>query len=50
MENISETTYASYDPYKFLMKDKSKKKPPKLTQKQIFEMSNSKKITKKKKT
>jgi len=36
------TTYGSSEPYKFLTKDKSKRKPPKLTQKQIFEMSNSK--------
>jgi hypothetical protein len=50
MDNVFENTYGSYEPYKFLIKDKSKKKPPKLTQKQIFEMSNSKKITKQKKT
>ena len=38
-EKEQSITYSSDDPYKFLKKDKSKKKPPKLTQKQIFELS-----------
>lgn len=47
MDNLYENTYGSYEPYRFLIKDKSKKKPSKLTQKQIFEISNAKNKIKK---
>ena len=42
------SSYGSTEPYKFLIKDKTQKKPPKLTQKQIFDMSKSKKDKSKK--
>lgn len=37
------SSYGSSEPYKFLIKDKTKNKPAKLTQTQIFDMSKSKK-------